>query len=393
LGIAYQLSPHAGRETVLRGGFGLYYDLGYGEVGDAAASFPHTHDANFTNIAFPLSAQAAFLPPLPSLDPPYSAQFHAFAPNHQLPRIYQWNVTVDQNLGSAQTLSVSYVAALGRGLLRRTFLIDPNSRFNGSEVFVTGYDSNSNYEALQAQFQRRFAHGLAALLSYTWSHSIDDNSSNTGFDELLNSQIDRGSSDFDVRHNFHGAFTYTIPRAPVPRLLGSALWNWELDGIVAAQSGFPNSVDYGNAPDAIPEVIASRVDLVPGVPIYISDSHVPGGWKLNLAAFQAPPPTRIGTLGRNSIHGFPLVQTDFAISRQFNLVEALKLQFRVEFFNLFNHPNFSGLDTHLGDLGPPFVPDPFFGVATKMAGGQGYFSPLYDAGGSRSIQLALRVRF
>src|SRR4029077_3074202 len=104
-----------------------------------------------------------------------------------------------------------------------------------------------------------------------WSHSIDNNSSDTGFDHLLNPQLDRGSSDFDVRHNFHAAFTYSIPQAPVTPFLRSLLRNWALDTTVTAQAGFPTDVFYYGPPDPTPETNVARPDLVPGVPVYISD--------------------------------------------------------------------------------------------------------------------------
>ena len=393
LGIAYQLFSRPGRETVFRGGFGLYYDLGYGEVGDAAASFPHARVVTSSSVKYPLSATAAAPPPLLSLDPPYSALFHAFDPDHQLPRIYQWNITVDQNLGSQQTLSASYVAALGNGLLRRTELTDPNPRFVGSAVYITTYDSNSQYQSLQVRFQRRLKRGLAALLSYTWSHSIDDTSSDTGFDHLLNPRLDRASSDFDVRHNFHAALTYSVPQAPVTQLLRRVLSNWSVDTIVTTQTGAPTDVSYSGSIDPLPEVSTARPDVVPGVPVYITDPTAPGGWRLNPAAFQVPSDASTGTLGRNALHGFPLFQTNFAIRRRFDIGDKLKLQARVEFFNLFNHPNFSNPYGLLGDFGPPFTPDALFGMATSMAGGQGYLPALYDVGGPRSIQISLRLGF
>jgi len=93
------------------------------------------------------------------------------------------------------------------------------------------------------------------------------------------------------------------------------------------------------------------------------------------------------------VGGFPLVQTDFAIRRRFDLGDKLKLQARVEFFNLFNHPNFSNPTGYLGDFGPPFTPYPFFGTAPTMSGGQGALAALYDVGGPRSIQISLRLSF
>jgi len=133
--------------------------------------------------------------------------------------------------------------------------------------------------------------------------------------------------------------------------------------------------------------------------LYLYGSQYPGGKALNPNAFVAAPINPVtmleeqGDLGRNALRGFPAAQWDFAVRRQFPITEALKLQFRAEFFNILNHPNF----------GPPesnwTLPPSQFGVATQMLGaslGQGYgtgFSPLYQIGGPRSIQLALKLTF
>src|SRR5262249_27485683 len=98
LGAAYQFLRHPGRETVLRGGFGVYYGLGIGNIGQAPASFPFLLTKTVIRPTYPLSSENA-APPALSLDPPYSGFFNVFAPNHDRPRTYQWNVTVDQALG------------------------------------------------------------------------------------------------------------------------------------------------------------------------------------------------------------------------------------------------------------------------------------------------------
>jgi hypothetical protein len=135
-----------------------------------------------------------------------------------------------------------------------------------------------------------------------------------------------------------------------------------------------------------------RPDVVPGVPVRISDPSAPGGWRLNKAAFTTPPAGRQGNLGRNGVRGFGASQIDFTLRRQFAITERVKLQFRSDFFNLFNHPNFGDPRTSLSSG--------LFGRATQTlaaslgAGGiNGGFSPLYQIGGPRSIQLALKLQF
>src|SRR5262249_43944769 len=123
VGVAYQLSQAPGQETVLRGGFGLFYDLGTGPTGYwfAGNSFPYL-SIKFLPKAFPIDpAQAT--PPSFNLNPPYG-DLVVFEPGFKLPRTYQWNIAVERSLGSQQTITTSYVAALGRRLLRVEVLRD-----------------------------------------------------------------------------------------------------------------------------------------------------------------------------------------------------------------------------------------------------------------------------
>jgi hypothetical protein len=113
---------------------------------------------------------------------------------------------------------------------------------------------------------------------------------------------------------------------------------------------------------------------------------VAGGRRINSAALIAPPAGRQGTLGRNSLRGFPAWQIDLSLRRQFSFSERAKLQLRLDVFNLFNHPNFGNPSGILS------APD--FGVSTQMLGRSlGGLSPLYQIGGPRSLQLSLKVLF
>jgi hypothetical protein len=385
-GAAYELSRHPGRETVIRGGFGVFYDLGIGNIANATASFPHLLSRTTSgSVPYPLSPQVAAPPPPASLDPPYSgAVFNVFGPDHQLPRSHQWNLTVDQRLGVNQMISASYVGEAGRRLLRQTSLTDPNPRFTNESVILPATNaSSSDYHALQIQFQRRMLRGLAALLSYTWSHSIDDTSADSGNGvNLVDPRLDRGPSDFDVRHAFNAAFTYDIPRPAWKPALRAILGNWSVGTIFTAKTALPIDVTVSRGDlGSDPSFLVTRPDRVLGVPLYIDDSTSPGGRRINPAAFSVPIETRQGNLGRNALRGFPFTQLDFDIRRHFSITEKMKLQWQVDFFNLLNHPNFGAFDSNLGFFAPPLIPNAGFGVAVQ------------EAGSPRSIQLSLRLRF
>jgi Carboxypeptidase regulatory-like domain len=388
LGIAYQLSRDPGKATIVRGGFGIFYDLGVGNSGDTAVTFPHLRVEDLGAVPFPLSPQDVAPPPPVSLGPPYSGVFNAFVSGYTTPRSYQWNFTVDQNLGPKQMFSASYVGELGRKLLRldtfnlRALYPFPTRPFRGccTTINLATNASSSDYQALQVQFQRRMSGGLAALVSYTWSHSIDNTPNNSsGTDTFMDPNLDRGSSDFDVRHAFKAGFTYKIP-APSWRLaLRPILTNWLVASLCALQTALPVDVYVGRGDAPGPTALEFRPDLVPGVPIYIQDSALPGGRGINPAAFSVPTELRQGNLGRNAIRGFNSTQLDFSVQRQFAISEKTKLEWRTDFFDLFNSPSFY-VDGELGSF-PPFQPNPTFGEG------------ILTVGGPRQIQLALRLSF
>jgi hypothetical protein len=401
MGAIFQLSQRSGRELLLRGGFGIFYDLGSGVIGEAAESFPHSRRKLVRGVAFP-DDQAAAPPLLPSLDPPYIGQsFSVFAAGSVLPLVYQWNVALEQSLGTGQSISVSYVGAAGRDLLRRVATTGPSPNFiDQSQIDVTDNSATSDYEALQIQYQRRLSRGLQALLNYAWSHSIDIGSTDTSGDisaDKVDPQRNRGPSDFDIRHVFNAAFLYQVP---VPRLgtLGTTmLCDWSVSGTLTARTSTPVDVivlrSFGQ------DSVSARPDVVVGTPLYLTDASVPGGRRINPAAFSVPPEMRQGTLGRNALRGFSAIQLDFAVRRQFRLSERINLEGAADFFNAFNHPNFANPVGLLGNYVPPLVMNSSFGVPTATLGQAPFngithgLTSLYHVGGPRSVQLSLRLGF
>ena len=388
VGVAYQLSQARGKETILRGGFGVFYDSGSGTIADAFANtFPFRLLKILNNVSFPLDPAAA-MPPVLNLNPPFTDGIAGVDPELKLPYTYQWNVAVEQSLGVNQTVSASYIGAVGRRLLRLEGLLNPNPNFVGNGfVLPTRNTATSDYHALQLQFQRRLSRGLQALSSYTWSKSLD-NASGDSLRSIpnttLDSQRDRGPSDFDVRHTFTAAMTYDLPKPVIESLGNAALRDWSIDTIVVARSAPPVNVITGTNIFSVFGVF--RPDLVLGVPLYINNSSLPGGRRINRVAFTIPV-GRQGTLGRNALRGFSAWQVDFALRRQFNLTEKLNLQVKAELFNLFNHPNFgSPVNTLSSGAG--------FGRADSMLGQNlGGLSALYQIGGPRSVQLSLKLGF
>ena len=395
LGVAYRLSQRNGWESVLRGGFGIFYDLGTGALGLFTEGFPFTATKSLSNVSLPLTPQQAVGPVLSATVPTKSPLFVA-DPDLVLPRVYEWNVAVEQSLGAAQSLSVTYIGSAGRDLLRQDSLFRPNPNF-GSIVSVTRNTATSDYEAMQIKFQRRISKGLQALLSYSWAHSIDiasDDGTVTNTPAIIaNPNVDRGDSDFDVRHSFNGALTYNIPSPRIGRFGRAILGNWSADSLITAHSALPVNITAANR-IIDGTLFAARPNVVPDVPLYLFGAQFPGGQAFNAAAFTAPASGQQGDFGRNVLRGFGTWQADFSLRREFQLSERIGIQFRAEFFNIFNHPNF-GNPTATNTL----ITSPLFGQSTQSLasglspGGTGGFNPLYQVGGPRSLQFALKMTF
>jgi hypothetical protein len=388
-GLAYQLFQRPGKETVVRAGIGIFYDLGAGLVANSASYFPYLRRKSLANVAYPLDDSSGEARPF-DLNPPFST-VRVFEPDFKLPLTIQWNMAIEQSLGSSQTLSASYVGASGRRLLRSEGLANPNPNFQ--QLFIVTNDAASDYHALQLQFQRRLTKRFQALAAYTWAHSIDINS-NDSFSNVPSGKVDpgldRGPSDFDVRHSFGAAVTYDLPTTNLRGLGNRLIRNWSLDTILIARTATP--VDIFNGRDLGFGLFNFRPDRIEGVPLYQKDLSAPGGRIINRAAFVIPQNSRQGTLGRNALRGFPVSQINLALRRHLKLNEQFHLQLRAEFNNVFNHPNFGD---PVGDLNSGF-----FGHSTSMlgrslgsGGSNGGLSPLYQLGGPRSIQLALKMQF
>ncbi len=434
IGLAYQVSQSQGWQTVVRGGFGVFYDLASSEIGNGVgADYPFGSSVYVLGTAigftatFPLSpANAA---PAPIAPPNTSNQqiLYAFDPKLKSPYTLQWNVALEQSLGKEQTVSASYVGAAGRRLIQTGNVLTPNQNLYQAQLVTNA--GTSDYDALQLQFQRRLSRGLQALASYAWSHSIDTASAGSlgsGSNDLstFNSNVNRGPSSFDVRNAFSIALTYDVP-APKGNAFGKALLGgWSTENIIQARSAQPVNVYYGGFNGGLLSngfYAGLRPDVVPGVPLYLYGSQYPGGKAFNntlgavaggcpdgnpsIGPFCSPPldpnthlPSGQGNLPRNGLRGFGLAQWDFAVHREFPLHESLKLQFRAEMFDVLNRPNFG---PPVGDLGSPSAPNSQFGQSGHMLGaslaggnlGSGAFDPLYQLGGARSIQFGLKLSF
>jgi hypothetical protein len=269
LGIAWQISDSPKFATVLRGGGGVFFDTN-NEEASSAYGLGIGFSAYQLYFGSPLPYTSAQLNVVPSTAAPYtSSTIYDFPEHLQAPYTLQWNVSLEQALGTTQALTLSYVAANGRRLPAEQSLsltaLNPN--FGGVVYLQSGI--TSNYQGLQAQFQRKMTRGIQALASYTWSHSLDFGSTYSALPLI------RGNSDFDVRNNFSGGISWDLPRVTRTEWVTALLGGWGIDGRLLARSGFPITLNGNYITDtATGSQYYGNVDLVPGEKIvFVRATH------------------------------------------------------------------------------------------------------------------------
>jgi hypothetical protein len=378
-GAAWKVREKLGWETVLRGGGGVFFDSNDQTASYAFGGLGFSGQGLYFSSPLPLSASQ--LDVSTAVIPPYTNVAYAFPEHLQLPYTLEWNLSVQQSLGRAQALTVSYLGADGRRLQGEQELLAGSLNPNFQTIVYIDSGLTSNYNALQVQFQRNVSHGINALASYTYSHSIDFGSNYAAL------PFTRGNSDFDLRHSFSAGATWDLPRASVGRFADAIINNWGVDGRLTARSGFPISIAGNNLIDPVTgSLTQGTVNIVPNVPVYLYGSQYPGGRAINPAAFSLPPGTQNGDAPRNSFRGFGELQMNMAVRRDFPISERTRLQFRADAFNVFNHPNFGYVDAQLGDA--------TFGIASQMLNQSlATVAPQYQQGGPRSMQFSLKLLF
>ncbi len=392
LGIAYQLRQSQSWQTVIRGGIGIFYDTAQGQAGVAGATFPGVRQSTAPSSSFPLTAAQAA--PRPSgFVKPYGVFYGSSDPNLKLPYTIQYNLAVEQGIGRNASFTTSYVAAIGRRLIRTENANQGNINTDFTTVYYSRNLASSDYHSLQLQFQQRLSRGLQILAAYTWAHSLDNESSDLTLNapaRNVNPSIDRANSTFDIRNTYSFAVTYDLPKIHGNRVAQGILNGWAIDTSLRGRSALPVNVLATGGPQ-FPGLPTPRPDYIGGQPLYLADPNVGGGKRFNRAAFLAPPASRQGNFGRNVLRGFGASQIDLAVRRQFKLTERVRLQFRAEYFNLPNTPSFGQPSGTLTSA--------LFGISTTTLarGLSGAFgtglNPLYQFGSPRSGQLALKLSF
>ncbi|HSD45621.1 MAG TPA: TonB-dependent receptor, partial [Pyrinomonadaceae bacterium] len=386
--------------TVLRGGYGVYYDQS--PLAPAEALYFNSPFFD-NNIFFSLPGLPLTLnDPFPSFFP-FPLPDSALAIQRDLRTGYMqhWNLNVQRQLGDRGVIELAYVGSKGTKLLTARdinqpqpsalppglpFVPRPDPRFDDIDLLESR--ANSNYNALQARYQQRLARGFTALASYTWSKSIDDASnffSSAGDPNFpqnsYNAAAERGRSNFDVRHRLSVSYTYALPFGRSRQFLDGDNWGsvllsgWETAGIITVQSGRPFTVallpeidNSGTGRSILGFGANDRPNLVGNPEL---SNPTTGQW-FNTSAFAFPAPGTFGNAGRNILDGPGFQNVNISLMKNTALSERVNLQFRAEAFNLFNHPNFN-------------LPDNFLGSPT--------FGRITSARDPRHIQFGLKLLF
>jgi len=255
----------------LRGGFGIFFDSA-GRLAATVLGGTISSAQFLSGVTFPLTVSQATLPAPSQPTAPYAAPL--FESGLKQPRTYEWNASIEQSIGTNQTVTASYVGAAGRNLLRIERLLNPTPEF-ATIAAITNL-ATSDYESMQLQFKRRLSRGFQGLASYTWSHSIDEASRNNNgivVQDSSNIFTSRGDSDFDARHRFVANAIYDLPFTGNRVVSG-----WSVAPIVSFQSGNPFNIIVNNT--AVTGSGGLRPNLT-GTPIITGNPLSPTGWFAN----------------------------------------------------------------------------------------------------------------
>lgn len=387
IGLAYRV----GNQTVIRGGYGLNFM--------PLTVFP-TPFLNLLNEPFFTLQSFNGDPIIPNLTLADAFPAGLGAPSTSLfsinrhfkdPYLQQWNLAVQREVIPDVTITVGYLANHGSRLRNSQQINSPaagpgniqSRRPFPSFTGITSYENigTSNYQSGYVKAERRFRGGLGFLVSYTYAKLLDtggivdpgDLDDSLGRDPR-NPNAEYGRDFFDARHRFVASYVWELPIGKGRRLgnnwpgyLQQTIGNWQLNGIVTLQSGLPitpilgfDNSNTGNFQDR-PDTISNPNNGPKNVTEWF-----------NTGAFALPAPFSFGNTGRNTIDGPGIKTVDFSLFKNFLFTETKALQFRAEFFNLLNHPNFD----------PPGV---VFGTPS--------FGVIGGAADPRQIQFALKFIF
>lgn len=400
LALAYRIAP----STSAHAGYAIFYDFNqnlFQQQDDIMGNWPFGNPV-FTLAGYNQPTPAKLtptnifgvnvFPPVTFTSvPPIGSGFVAQPHGYVTPYVQEWNVGVDHAFGNNWSLSVTYVGSKGTHLGGNTYVntantpgpgpVAPRTRLPNllGTYYIDGHWFNSSYNSAEIKIEKRFSQGLTFLGSYTYSHSLDDISKNTNYTYVqnpLNFAADRASSDYDLTHIAVLSAIYELPFGEGKRFANGSgalsryvVGGWRASTILSLNNGFPFNITipFDNANVGA----ASQRPSVNGPLVPSGFQQTPNHWFDTKALYVVP--YTFGSLGRNTIREDAFKNLDFSLAKDFPITESVRLEFRSEFFNVLNHPNFGPPDAGFGD--------PTFGSVLNMNG-----SP-------RDIQFGLKLHF
>ncbi len=399
IGLAYD--PFGDHKTAIRAGAGIFYDPIH------ARSYASGYYFNPPYALAFIGGAPAFPNPFPGALPPPAQLVGVDYNTVNTPHMYQWNFNIQHQLFASTSLTVGYVGSRGvhlyaardinpvlptevggvqifgvpigpsRAGMKSNPRLNPASAALSSEAPV----GDSSYNSLQVGLNRRFSHGVQTQLSYTWSKCMDDASGTYGLEggipwsDPLNGSYDRGRCLFDRPQVFHLSGVYALPFKKNILVTG-----WQMSGGVTAQSGSPWNVTVGFDQSGGVVAGSERPNLIMPANQIMQDKVTQ--W-VNPAGFGLPAPGTLGNLQRDFLAGPGTTDVDYAVLKDTTIKEQFRLQFRAEFFNILNHPNFAL---------------PIAGAFVQTPNGGGNPNPTFGkitatTTSSRQIQFALKLLF
>jgi len=438
VGFAYRLTG----KTVVRGGYGIFYDSAEGrEIDDSADIYPYSIRNNLSpgsdpTIPFKLSNQqfASFanLAPFPASTLSFLAVIESENPIN--PYVQSWNLSVERELARNTTLEVNYIGTHAVHLLDRRNIAQPFAIPASSLAFCQQQDAGGNYinlgvapctntsrlpyknftnfyidsdwhgyshyNAMNVKFEHR-AGDLAVTGVFTWSKSLDDKSAaagvggtGEGFQGTMDNhhpELDYGPSDFDVDHRFVASYVYQLPIGRGKKVLGGVgraadmlLGGWELTGITTFQTGFPLSI-YANDISGVLQAVPQRASIVSGCDVH---GGLTGPFqRINPACFTQPALGVFGDTGRNILRQPGINNWDMGLGKAFSISERVRVALHVDTFNTFNHHQYAG------DVGGLVLAGSGGNVAISRTVGASDFGQITQASSPRILQLSGKVTF
>ena len=371
-----------GERTVIRGGYGVFFDSAEGrEIDGAADVYPYVSRGNYTQSVgqpTPLQTSDALFPSFaaPGVATPAANTFLAVnaSPLPRNPYVQQWSLGVQREVLPRTSLELNYIGTHGSNLLMRRNIaqallydpanpqsVDARKPFPNFGTYIdSDWGGRSNYNALNTKLEHRSSSAILTF-AYTWAKSTDSKSAAAGigasgfngWQGFLNNhdpERDYGLSDFDVDHRLVGSFVYNLPfgngekyATDATGVKNAVVGGWQMNGIYTWQRGFPLTIaasDVGGLNDTFG---TNRADLV-GDPN--SGERTVTRW-FNTGAFAQPGAGVLGNLGRNTERGPGVNNLDLAVFKNFAISHGVRLQFRLESFNAFNHTQFGNVSTNL----------------------------------------------